>query len=81
MCQAMSLGTKNRQAQTAELCKQRLRDKYVDKLNLVEEYIREVEGTGKARDIAHWGSFTDIRGISDETIKRVEERFERWLNS
>jgi hypothetical protein len=77
----MSLGTKNRQSQTAELCKQRLRDKYVDKLNLVEEYITEVEGTGKARDIAHWGSFTDMRGISDETVKRVEEGFERWLKS
>ncbi len=53
----MSLGTKNRQAQTAELCKQHLRDKYSDKLNLVEEYIREVEGIGKERDITRWGSF------------------------
>jgi hypothetical protein len=76
----MSLGTKNRQAQTAELCKQHLRDKYSDKLNLVEEYIREVEGIGKERDITRWGSFTDIKGISDETIKRVDERFEQWLN-
>ena len=74
----MSLGTKNRQAQTAELCKQHLRDKYSDILNLVEEYIREVEGIGKKRDITRWGSFTDIKGISDETIKRVDERFERW---
>lgn len=77
----MSLGTKNRQSQTAEVCRQHLRDKYGDKLNLVEEYIGEVEGTGKARDITRWGSFADIRGISDETIKRVEERFEKWLGS
>jgi len=76
----MSLGTKNRQAQTAELCKQHLRNKYSDKLNLVEEYIREVEGIGKERDITRWGSFTDIKGISDETIKRVDERFEQSLN-
>ena len=76
----MSLGTKNRQTQTAELCKQHLRDKYSDKLNLVEEYIREVEGIGKERDITRWGSFTDIKGISDETIKRVDETFEQWLN-
>ncbi len=77
----MSIGTKNRQAQTAELCKQHLRDKYFDKRSLVEEYISEVEGIGKYRDITRWGSFTDIKGISDETSKRVDEHFKRWLNS
>jgi hypothetical protein len=37
----MSLGTKNRQKQTAETCKQHLREKYRDRLQLVEEFIVE----------------------------------------
>ena len=53
----MSLGTKNRQARTAELCKQRLREKHWDKITLVEEYIREIEGTGGRKDITRWGQF------------------------
>jgi hypothetical protein len=40
----MGLGTKNRQKQTAEFCKQHLREKYPDKLRLVEEFIVEIEG-------------------------------------
>jgi hypothetical protein len=40
----MALGTKNRQKQTAGLCKQHLRQKYPDKLALVEEFIVEIEG-------------------------------------
>jgi hypothetical protein len=75
----MPLGIKNRQAQTAELCKQHLRAKYPDKLSLVKEFIREVEGFGKARDITCWGSFTNIQGLDDETLKRVEQNFEHWL--
>ena len=31
----MGLGTKNRQKQTADICKQHLREKYRDKLRLV----------------------------------------------
>jgi hypothetical protein len=34
-----ALGTKNRQKQTADICKQHLREKYRDKLGLVEEFI------------------------------------------
>jgi hypothetical protein len=41
---SMGLGTKNRQKQTADICKQHLREKYQDKLGLVEEFIVEVEG-------------------------------------
>ena len=40
----MGLGTKNRQKQTADICKQHLREKYPDKLGLVEEFIVEIEG-------------------------------------
>ena len=40
----MGLGTKHRQKQTADTCKQHLREKYPDKLGLVEEFIVEIEG-------------------------------------
>jgi hypothetical protein len=33
---AMGLGTKNRKKQTADICKQHLREKYREKLGLVE---------------------------------------------
>jgi hypothetical protein len=33
------LGTKNRQKQTADICKQHLREKYRDQRGLVEEFI------------------------------------------
>jgi len=59
----MALGTKNRQKQTADLCKQHLREKYSDKLALVEEFILEIEGTSKDADVTQWGRFTDIKGI------------------
>ena len=52
----MSLGTKNRQIQIAETCKQHLRDKYRDKLALVDEFIAEFEGTGKNQDRTKWDS-------------------------
>jgi hypothetical protein len=46
----MGLGTKNRQKQTADICKQHLREKYGDKLGLVEEFIVEFEGARKDSD-------------------------------
>jgi hypothetical protein len=42
----MSLGTKNRQIQTADQCKQQLRHKHMDKLVLVEQFIHKIEGSG-----------------------------------
>src|SRR6516162_3263219 len=51
----MSLETKNRQTQTAELCKQHLRQKYPDKLGLVEELIVEIEGPPQNCDLTGWG--------------------------
>jgi hypothetical protein len=43
----MGLGTKNRQKQTADICKQHLREKYRDRQELVEEFIVEIEGAPK----------------------------------
>jgi hypothetical protein len=77
----MGLGAKNRQKQTAELCKQHLRQKYPDKLALVEEFILEIEGPPQNRDVTRWGQFTDIKGIKKEILRRLEIRFENWLNS
>ena len=77
----MGLGTKNRQKQTADICKQHLREKYPDKLGLVEEFIVEIEGPPKSCDVTRWGQFTDIKGIKKEMFQRLEIRFENWLNS
>ena len=76
----MALGTKNRQRQTAEACKQHLREKYRDRLSLVEEFISEFEGAGKDSDLTRWSSFTDVRGIDKEMLQRLDAFFETWLN-
>jgi len=77
----MGLGTKNRQKQTAELCKQHLREKYRDKLALVQEFIVEIEGPPKNCDLSRWSQFTDIKDIKKEMLRRLETQFENWLNS
>jgi hypothetical protein len=77
----MGLGTKNRQKQTADICKQHLREKYQDKLELVEEFIVEIEGSPKNCDVTRWGQFTDIKDIKKEMLQRLEVQFENWLNS
>ncbi len=66
----MGLGTKNRQKQTADICKQHLREKYRDKLALVEEFIVEFEGVRKDCDITRWGQFT-TPGKEDEIVGAV----------
>jgi inorganic triphosphatase YgiF len=76
----MGLGTKNRQNQTAEVCKQHLRDQYKDQLALVEEFIHEFEGTGKNHDATRWSQFTDIKGITEEMLDRLDRHFDNWLN-
>ena len=76
----MSLGTKNRQIQTADVCKQHLRHKHADKLVLVEEFIGEFEGSGKERDITKWAQFTDASHVQEEMLKRLDEHFDSWLN-
>jgi hypothetical protein len=47
---------------------------------LVEEYIKEIEGTGKRKDITRWGRFTDAKGIYADMLKRLDDHFESWLN-
>jgi len=77
--QTMSLGTKNRQKQTAEICKEHLRTTYPTQLVLVEDFIREIEGVGKAADVANWAQFTDLSHNTGEMLKRVDERSGKWL--
>ena len=76
----MGLGTKNRQNQTADVCKQYLREQHKDCLALVEEFIQEIEGAGKNRDINRWGRFADIKGIQEEMLQQLDRNFEKWLN-
>jgi hypothetical protein len=76
----MGLGTKNRQKQTADICKRHLREKYPDQRALVEEFIVEIEGSPKNCDVTRWGLFTDVKGIQKEMLERLEEHFEEWLN-
>jgi hypothetical protein len=68
----MGLGTKNRQKQTADICKQHLREKYRDQRGLVEEFILEFEGARKNCDVTRWDRFTDIKDIKKEMLKRLE---------
>ena len=76
----MGLGTKNRQKQTADICKQHLREKYRDQRRLVEEFIVEFEGDRKNLDVTRWDQFTDIKDIRTDMLKRLEADFEMWLN-
>jgi hypothetical protein len=76
----MPLGTKNRQKQTAETCKQHLREKCADRGELVEEFIAEVEGTGKNFDLTRWARFTDAGHIEKEMLHHLDVSFEKWLN-
>jgi hypothetical protein len=64
----MALGTKSRQKQTADICKQHLREKYPDKLGLVEEFIAEIEGPPKNCDVTRWSQFTDIKDIKKRNV-------------
>jgi hypothetical protein len=68
----MGLGTKNRQKQTADICKQHLPEKYRNQLGLVEEFIVEIEGAPKDCDVTRWCQFTDIKDIKKEMFKRLE---------
>ena len=76
----MGLGTKNRQNQTAEVCRQHLRERHKDHAVLVEEFIHEFEGTDKNNAITNWSLFTDIKGDQEEMLDRLDRHFEKWLN-
>jgi hypothetical protein len=76
----MGIGTKNRQNQTAELCREHLRSSYASHGTLVEDFIREIEGTGKAQDILAWGQFTNMDRDTADMLGRLDETFNKWLN-
>ena len=76
----MALGTKNRHQQTAQICKHHLWEKNQSNLGLVNEFIVEIEGTGKNHDVANWHQFADASWKNDEMLKRLDLAFEKWLN-
>ncbi len=76
----MGLGIKNRQAQTAECCREHLRATYHAQAALVEEFIREIEGAPEAPDVTRWGQFTDTSRRQDAMLQRLDECFRRWLD-
>ena len=76
----MGIGTKNRQNQTAELCRDHLRTTYASQGNLVEDFIVEIEGDGKSKDILQWGRFTNMDRNTAAMLSRLDEAFNRWLN-
>jgi hypothetical protein len=76
----MGVGTKHRQQQTADLCKDHLREKHKDQRALVSEFIVEFEGMGKEHDITRWSQFADLRDIQSEMFERLDAHFEKWLN-
>ena len=77
----MRLGTKQRQQQTAGVFKQHLRDKLKDKWVLVEEFVHDVEGSGKERHIAKWGRFTGASQIQHEMLRRLDAHFDQCAES
>jgi hypothetical protein len=76
----MGLGTKNRQNQTADLCKEHLRGSFASQGALVEDFILEIEGSGKSRDILQWGQFTNMDRNPAAMLSRIDDKFNRWLN-
>jgi len=77
---SMALGTKNRHQQTAQVCKHHLWEKNQSNLGLVNEFIAEIEGTGKDHDVSKWGQFADASWKNDEMLKRLDQAFKKWLN-
>jgi hypothetical protein len=75
----MALGTKNRLHETGVACKTHLREQHTDKLELVAEFIAEIEGTGSKQDLAAWNQFSDLRRNPVEMLQRVEAAFQTWL--
>jgi hypothetical protein len=71
----MGLGTKHRQKQTADICKQHLREKYRDQRGLVEEFILEFEGTRENCDVTLWDRFADIRHIKKRDARAPRDAF------
>ena len=64
----MAFGTKTRQQQPAEV---HLRENHQRQLALVEEFIVEIEGTGKAHDVSKLEQFADASWRNDGSFARV----------
>ncbi len=77
MSSTMGLGTKNRLLQTANDCKNHLRALFPAQLELVNEFIAEIEGGG--RDHMAWDRFSDLKRSRAELLVRVEAEFREWL--
>jgi len=75
----MALGTKNRLHETGVACKTHLREQHGDQLELVTEFIAEIEGTGSKQDLAAWNQFSDLRRNQAEMLQRAEAAFQTWL--
>ena len=75
----MALGTKTRLHETGVACKTHLREQHGDKLDLVTEFIAEIEGTGSKQDLTAWNQFSDLRRNQAEMLQRVEAAFQTWL--
>ncbi len=75
----MALGTKNRLHETGVACKTHLREQHSDKLELVTEFIAEIEGTGSKQDLTAWNQFSDLRRNQAEMLQRVDAAFQTWL--
>ena len=76
----MAIGTKNRQNQTAEICREHLRTTYSAQGTLVEDFIVEIEGNGKSKDILQWSRFTNMDRDTAAMLVRLDEKFTKWLN-
>ena len=76
----MSIGTKNRLNQTGTTCKTHLREQHSEHLALVEEFISELEGSGKSYDPTRWSKFTDAKHSATEMLQRVDAAFGAWMN-
>lgn len=72
----MALGTKNRIAHDAVLCREHLRKAHRASLALVEEFIAEIEG---GEGDAPWSQFTDLKRSEREMLQRAEAAFVQWL--
>ena len=75
----MALGTKNRLHETGVACKTHLREQHADQLDLVTEFITEIEGSGSKQDLTAWNQFSDLRRNQAEMLQRVEAAFQTWL--
>jgi hypothetical protein len=75
----MSLGTKHRLKEAADLCKQHLRETHPKQSTLIDEFTAELEG--KERDHTIWSQrFADQGQVDAEMLERVDAAFEKWLS-